>query len=325
VVRRLILPVAVLIILTPFFLWWLLRQPSPIATIQVSSLYGLAFSPDGSVLAIKDGEKLLLWNSQTRAIDTLIDRPGRTSGTLVFSPDGKLLASVDYIGCIRIRDAATWQLRKPEDDKNKTINLYKAPAGDTDPTNTFVKAAFSPDDKQLATCHRHRLSSGTEAGEIRIWDVASGELLNTLENQAGTLEVAYSTDGTLLALGNDSKVDWAQEVEELLRTRATASAHEESEALGVKRFVGQPVQPFVFHGATPGAPDPANRKVEVDAFVATGEIADPAWPLVVVDAMNETTHATGFFFRRRLRVTTSARGSPKMPRTFPRGTKPGKR
>src|SRR5579859_4792408 len=36
VLRRLILPIAVLVILTPFFLWWLLRQPSPIATIQVS-------------------------------------------------------------------------------------------------------------------------------------------------------------------------------------------------------------------------------------------------------------------------------------------------
>jgi WD40 repeat protein len=159
VVRRLIFPVAVLVILIPFLLWWLFRQPSPIATIQVSSSYGLAFSPDGGVLAIKDGEKILLWNSQTRAIDTLVDQPGRTSGTLVFSPDGKLLASVDYIGRIRIRDVPTWQLRKPEDDKNKTINLYQAPAGDTDPTNTFVKAAFSPNSKQLATCHWHRLSS----------------------------------------------------------------------------------------------------------------------------------------------------------------------
>jgi WD40 repeat protein len=203
VVRRLILPIAVLVILTPFFLWWLLRQPSPIATIQVSSHYGLAFSPDGRVLAIKDGEEILLWNSQTRAIDRLLDQPGRTDGTLVFSPDGKVLASVDYIGRIRMRDVAAWHLRKPEDDKNKTINLYQAPAGDTDPANTFVKATFSPDSKQLATCHWHRLSSGADAGEIRIWDVPSGNLLKTIENQPGTLEVAYSPDGTLLASGND--------------------------------------------------------------------------------------------------------------------------
>jgi WD40 repeat protein len=114
------------------------------------------------------------------------------------------LASVDYIGRISIRDVATWQCPKSEDDKNKTINLYQAPAGDTDPTNTFVEAAFSPDSKQLATCHLRRLSSDTRAGEIRIWDVASGELLNTLENQEGTLEVTYSPDGTLLASGDDS-------------------------------------------------------------------------------------------------------------------------
>jgi WD40 repeat protein len=201
VLRRLILPIAVLVILTPFLLWWLLREPSPIATIQVSSSYGLAFSPDGRVLAIKDGEEILLWNSQTRAIDRMLD--SGTGGTLVFSPDGKVLASVDYIGHIRMHDVATWHLRKLEDDKNKTINLYQASAGDTDPTNTFVKAAFSPDSRQLATCHGHRLPSGTHEGEIRIWDVTSGELLKTIENQPGTLEVSYSPDGTLLATGND--------------------------------------------------------------------------------------------------------------------------
>jgi WD40 repeat protein len=202
VLRRLILPIAVLVIFTPFFLWWLLRQPSPIATIQVSSHYGLAFSPDGRVLAIKDGDEILLWNSQTRALDRLLDQ-GRSAGTLAFSPDGKLLASVDYIGRISIRDVTTWQLRKPADGKKGTINLYQPPASDADPTNTFVKAAFSPDSKQLATCHWHRLSSGTDAGEIRIWDVASGALLTTKENQEGTLEVTYSPDGTLLASGND--------------------------------------------------------------------------------------------------------------------------
>src|SRR5690242_1098906 len=45
--------------------------------------------------------------------------------------------------------------------------------------------------------------------------------------------------------------------------------------------VRQPVQPFAFHAATPAAVDPAHREVEVDASVATGDVADAPRSLVV--------------------------------------------
>ena len=105
----------------------------------------------------------------------------------------------------------------------------------------------------------------------------------------------------------------------------TASAHEEGKSLGIQRIVGQPLQPLGFHGATPGTPDPANLEEEVDAFVATREIADPPWPLVVIRVMDFSTGPAGCFFRQRLRVISTAWESPKMPRSLGIGTKPGNR
>jgi hypothetical protein len=71
--------------------------------------------------------------------------------------------------------------------------------------------------------------------------------------------------------------------------------------------------------------DSAGLEVEIDPFVATGQIAGTAWSLVVVGAGGLSADAAERFFRRRWSVITTARGSPKMPRTVGRGTKPGKR
>jgi len=71
--------------------------------------------------------------------------------------------------------------------------------------------------------------------------------------------------------------------------------------------------------------DPAEEKGEIDAFVATGEVADPPGPLVVMAVTLLAADAAARFFRRRCRVITTARESPKRPRTLGRGLKPGNR
>ena len=97
----------------------------------------------------------------------------------------------------------------------------------------------------------------------------------------------------------------------------------EGEPLGVERVVGQPVETFGLHAATPPTIDPANREVEVDAPVATGEVAHAARSLVV--DVGAAPHTPQAFFRRRRSGMTTAYGSPKMPWTPARGTKPGNR
>src|SRR5262245_56760749 len=109
------------------------------------------------------------------------------------------------------------------------------------------------------------------------------------------------------------------------RRVATALADEEGEPLGVQRVVGGPVEPFALHPATPPTLDPAPRVGEVDPLVATREIPGTSGSLVVVGPRHLATDAARRFFRRRWRVMTTTRGSPKTPRTRGRGTKPGNR
>jgi hypothetical protein len=71
--------------------------------------------------------------------------------------------------------------------------------------------------------------------------------------------------------------------------------------------------------------DPAEEKGEIDAFVATGEVTDPSGPLVVMAVILLIADPAARFFRWRRRVITTARESPKRPRTCDKGTKPGKR
>ena len=91
--------------------------------------------------------------------------------SVLYSPDGRTLASGSRDQTVRLWDVAT----------GKHLNTLEG-------LGNICGVAYSPDGGTLAS---------TNGNSIRLWDATTGELLNTLEGYADF--VAYSPDGHTLA------------------------------------------------------------------------------------------------------------------------------
>jgi WD40 repeat protein len=109
----------------------------------------LAFSPDGSQLAILSTGEVRLWDVSSCQVLTEIDAPG--VHTIAYAPDGHMLAT------------AGWELKTRFD-----VKLWDTTTGDEDSvlgghTDSIYSMAFSPDSRQLA--------SGGRDLSVQVWDL----------------------------------------------------------------------------------------------------------------------------------------------------------
>src|SRR6202171_4776676 len=107
------------------------------------------------------------------------------------------------------------------------------------------------------------------------------------------------------------------------RCRAAAPTHVMGKALGVERVVRQKLELLALHGPATSTPHTPHLDLQIDAPVATREIAYLAHAPVVPARVHSAALAACGFFERRTRVMTRALGSPKTPRTVGRGRNPG--
>jgi WD40 repeat protein len=155
----------------------------------------VAFSPNGAILAAGTTFGTQLWDVASRKqIGWLPASSGSTLSAvtaLAFSPDGALLATgietsiVSPDDEIQLWDVAT---RKP-------VTMFDAG------TDTSVKAvAFSPDGRLLAVSTENPLILEEGKG-AELWDVSNHKLITRfLDGTGNSLGVAFSPDGTMLAV-----------------------------------------------------------------------------------------------------------------------------
>ncbi len=147
----------------------------------------VCFSPDGKTLASSGDEwdsNIRLWDVQTgELLKTLKKRTafedfeGRDVNSVVFSPDGNMIASGSGNGTIRLWNAHTGEFIKYLEGHTKSVN----------------SVVFSPNGNRL-------ISTGEDG--VCLWDVNTGEHLKTLTGHTGGVSsVAFSPDGKTLASG----------------------------------------------------------------------------------------------------------------------------
>jgi COMPASS component SWD3 len=188
-----------------------------------------AWCPAALLLACRAEEGVEVWNRVTGKKTGFL-RLGEPGGEnivlhrLAWSPDGRRLAAVGYLGRTLVWEVQSGDLlweKEPISDTHRSavafsgdgqflavgtssgfIRLYEAAAGKEilhigQDIATVRSLAFGREGRLLAS------SSRDEDGSLRLWDVPSGREVKRLGGHSGPIhEVVYSLDGRFLASGD---------------------------------------------------------------------------------------------------------------------------
>ncbi len=170
---------------------WDISSGQRIKTLQgyARGIRSVAFNPNGQLLASGSEDRTVrIWDLKTE--QCLITLPGHTGRvwSVAFSADGQMLASGSEDHTIRLWHMGTGECFKILSGYGDGIHS----SGHRDGVHSV---AFSPDGQLLA--------SGSCDNTVKLWNVSTGECLETLQGHADWVwSVAFSPDGQLLASGS---------------------------------------------------------------------------------------------------------------------------
>ena len=134
----------------------------------------MGFSPDGRTVAVASWKRVDLWNANTGNLKATL---GNGLSDFAYSPDSLTIALAER------EQISLWNANTGH---RKKVKIEQRNAG---------SVAYSPDGQTLA-------SSGSEIGEVKLWEAATGRLKTplTLKLTHSVRWMMYSPDGQTLAL-----------------------------------------------------------------------------------------------------------------------------
>ncbi len=160
---------------------------------------GLAYSPDGSLLAVAGFREVLILHPPDFRLARRLGGFADQVTAVAFSPDGRRLAAAGGTpgkgGEVRVWEAATWA-------EPKVLRGH---------ADSILALAWRPGSNQLATASLDK--------RILVWDADAGTVARTIKNHADIVcAVAYSPDGKKLASGSADKTAKVYDAETGLQT-----------------------------------------------------------------------------------------------------------
>jgi WD40 repeat protein len=150
--------------------------PTPPRVVMLPEMgYNAVLSPDGRILASDMLNVVTLWDTTTGQKISSLEKHEHHIAALVFSPDGKILATRDGYGTIIVWDVAA--------------GLPLSILTSSDTGFSFSRMAFTPDSRFLASPVENL---------ITLWDLTTGEQAGQYEGSFA-YDLACSPDGKYLA------------------------------------------------------------------------------------------------------------------------------
>ena len=167
-------------------------------------VYGMAFSPDGNLLATGAGHDVKICDIASGQIVYTLKGHVFRVWDVAFSPNGTLLASAsgDEPASGQPGEAKIWDLRTQKEIHNLPGHRF--------PVWSVV---FSTDGTRLATASGVGAAAPTsvngpysadELGEAKVWDVSTGKELFSLTGHGCVFSVAFSPDGKRIVTSEGS-------------------------------------------------------------------------------------------------------------------------
>lgn len=157
---------------------------------HTNAVCAIAWSPDGKMIASGSSDRAVkLWDAVTGECRHTLRGHASRIWSVAFSPDGKFLASGSEDCTVKLWDVRTGQCQQ----------TY------TGHTNWVCGVAFSTPDRRAIeeTQAESFLASGSYDQTIKLWDISTGDCLQTLQGHDNWVwTLAFSPDGNLLASGS---------------------------------------------------------------------------------------------------------------------------